>query len=1316
MKKTKILFLSFLLAILSIFLIACGNKAKKELDRINLPKEITEDINLPKTSGNYQITWSIKENEYSKIENSILKITKAPSVDYEIVLTAKIEKFTKDFKITIKKTITPTNDEEIVNGVLSRLVLKNEFKHDEKINLADKIDDVQITYSEVNTSLLKFEDNKAYLIDNNITEDKEITLKATLKKGSIEKTKDLKVKFLKKGSTPNPSQDEMAVDNAISQLNLKKEYRFDEEIALTKKIGDVDVRFSEVGTDLLNITDEIAKLKDNNITEDKEVTLKATLKKGSVEKTKEFKIKFLKKQNVGPTPAGFLTVKESISKTDGTEVNIYGVVVAKVAEFGIYLMDKDKGSITYIAQDYKANPKNPFQGYQVGDVLKISEVTKKSTDGIVSFNNIKVLDKIQKEEHIDFEEPVDELLNPDAQFKLENQYKKFNANNVKIKELKKVNDKKLGEIVREIIVEDSNGKEYRLYIANKQICKTPTILDLKVGDKINVKGARLSNHKGAFQLLISIEGNIFKIVTIDPNEAIDYEIGQVFLPSDVNDKETIELQKMGLKYNKVEISWESNNSAIDVSTGMVSASYENDIICQLEATFKFNGVEKKKKYQITVKKREKYADELLKLIELEFALGEDKDNVRTIIRLKNLIEGVAVNYTIDNPKAGEINKNNDQFTANQVLENDLKCKITATLTKGSETKTKIFEITVKKSEKSDSEIVEFTKSTLELPGTLKANKNLDLVKSLNGTQITWEETSTPNKLDLTTGYLLDKNISDDVTVTLKATIKKGSADDFKTFNVVFTKVKKFTLIFDLNGGNSTTNIANQEIEEGQKFTKPSITPKGDGQNSEQFKYWSLDKTNPSPYDFNTIPTDNITLYAIYENYVSINKAVEKPEGEPALIRGVVVGVSKAYKSYIVADKTGFIQVKLTEEAQELPKLHQEVSVYGLRKNYTGYKNEFIIYQLQQNGFDGFYQKLGEENKEIPEGTPIELLNNFEFENNIYKLVKFNYLHKKMLPKSNEYQIKDEKGNEFIMSLKFQNGEFFDNNDFEEVQKMFADDDKLGLYEIYGFVSEYKKEKRVYLFNKKKITLKTPLTDDQVLDSVFDQLNIPQEVKNDTEVNIGQSSGSITYTITEESDPKVLTIENGKIKLTDSDITEDKTVSIKLTLKKRTAERSKTYTIKFLKKGTNPVGQMTKIDFSKNSINGSSLVDAKLKELIERCLEGEPIVNATNAKNVYQGNGNGGQFNMQPGYLKIGTSKKTGSFMLTLSKKAKKVKVVATGFATKDRPTLDINGKSQKFNGKDGLKEMEFDLGDGSTELTFTQTMGRIVIKSIEIIY
>ena len=303
-----------------------------------------------------------------------------------------------------------------------------------------------------------------------------------------------------------------------------------------------------------------------------------------------------------------------------------------------------------------------------------------------------------------------------------------------------------------------------------------------------------------------------------------------------------------------------------------------------------------------------------------------------------------------------------------------------------------------------------------------------------------------------------------------------------------------------------------------------------------------------------------------------------------------------------------------------------------------------------------------------------------------------------------------------MSLKFQNGEFFDNNDFEEVQKMFADDDKLGLYEIYGFVSEYKKEKRVYLFNKKKITLKTPLTDDQVLDSVFDQLNIPQEVKNDAEVNIGQSSGSITYTIAEESDPKVLTIENGKIKLTESDIAEDKTVSIKLTLKKGTSEKSKTYTIKFLKKGTNPVGQTTKIDFSKNSVNGNSLVDAKLKELIERCLEGEPIVNATNAKNVYQGNGNGGQFNMQPGYLKIGTSKKTGSFMLTLSKKAKKVKVVATGFATKDKPTLDINGKSQKFNGKDGLKEMEFDLVDGSTELTFTQTMGRIVIKSIEIIY
>ncbi len=87
---------------------------------------------------------------------------------------------------------------------------------------------------------------------------------------------------------------------------------------------------------------------------------------------------------------------------------------------------------------------------------------------------------------------------------------------------------------------------------------------------------------------------------------------------------------------------------------------------------------------------------------------------------------------------------------------------------------------------------------------------------------------------------------------------------------------KYTVKFNVNGGVGT--YADQAVEEGKKATKPSNNPTKEGYT---FKYWS--KTNAEgavEYNFDTIVTGNIILYAIYEKNV-------EPEPEPELIKYTV---------------------------------------------------------------------------------------------------------------------------------------------------------------------------------------------------------------------------------------------------------------------------------------------------------------------------------------------------------------------------------------------------------------------------------------------
>ena len=121
---------------------------------------------------------------------------------------------------------------------------------------------------------------------------------------------------------------------------------------------------------------------------------------------------------------------------------------------------------------------------------------------------------------------------------------------------------------------------------------------------------------------------------------------------------------------------------------------------------------------------------------------------------------------------------------------------------------------------------------------------------------------------------------------LKATVNPREADEFAGYtdnvyvrqyegrikdvvivkgpNNVRTKVTGtapgFTVTFDLNGGWRPAP-STQDVKKGEKAVKPDDPASSSGK---RFKFWSVDGT--TEYDFDTPVTNNITLYAIYEDY------------------------------------------------------------------------------------------------------------------------------------------------------------------------------------------------------------------------------------------------------------------------------------------------------------------------------------------------------------------------------------------------------------------------------------------------------------------
>lgn len=113
-------------------------------------------------------------------------------------------------------------------------------------------------------------------------------------------------------------------------------------------------------------------------------------------------------------------------------------------------------------------------------------------------------------------------------------------------------------------------------------------------------------------------------------------------------------------------------------------------------------------------------------------------------------------------------------------------QLKATITKGSESVTKVFEVTVLKLPITDAESVANVKQGLDLGDTSAVTSNLTLPTEIDGVTITW---SSSGDAISNTGVINPSDYTgNDKTATLIATFTKGDASDTKEFTIVVPKL------------------------------------------------------------------------------------------------------------------------------------------------------------------------------------------------------------------------------------------------------------------------------------------------------------------------------------------------------------------------------------------------------------------------------------------------------------------------------------------------------------------------------------------------
>ena len=245
--------------------------------------------------------------------------------------------------------------------------------------------------------------------------------------------------------------------------------------------------------------------------------------------------------------------------------------------------------------------------------------------------------------------------------------------------------------------------------------------------------------------------------------------------------------------NGTSISWASDNAAI-TSAGLVIRPdyFDKNATVTLTATITKGTSKDTRTFSLTVIKNAITDQESVDTDKGALAIGyagiDNANSVtQNIILLTSGSNGTSISWTSDNAaitSAGVVARP-DYFTGNVTV------TLTATITKGSITDTKIFSLTVIKNAITDQESVDTDKGALAigyagLDNSNSVTQNIALPTSgVNGTSIRW---ASNNAAITSTGAVTRPDyLTGDSTVTLTATITKGTSTETKAFNLIVIK-------------------------------------------------------------------------------------------------------------------------------------------------------------------------------------------------------------------------------------------------------------------------------------------------------------------------------------------------------------------------------------------------------------------------------------------------------------------------------------------------------------------------------------------------
>ncbi len=262
------------------------------------------------------------------------------------------------------------------------------------------------------------------------------------------------------------------------------------------------------------------------------------------------------------------------------------------------------------------------------------------------------------------------------------------------------------------------------------------------------------------------------------------------------------LSTFGLKEkgtNGVCISWKSNNeTCIKIENGTINGKSsltgkvtrpENNTEVTLTATLTKGSETTTKEFKITVygKKNEilDILNKVKKILTIEFENNESNSKVLTNFNLnKTTHKGVSLSWKSNN-NAIKIKEYSNKFTGEITRpEEDTVVTLTATLTKGSESTTKTFTITVYgKNNESVDNAYQSTNANPLLIQDLSAVSNITLTPSqgtdANGVNTTW----TSDNTNIISNVGAVTRPSEKTEVKLTASIKKGTVERKKEFTV-----------------------------------------------------------------------------------------------------------------------------------------------------------------------------------------------------------------------------------------------------------------------------------------------------------------------------------------------------------------------------------------------------------------------------------------------------------------------------------------------------------------------------------------------------